>query len=94
MYPNLTYAQWINLLPEPYKSQAWFNIKDQNWSSWSPNGITSEPKDAINYAFVWENTIEGQKYWRQLYDNLETRKLTLRLFQTQTEPVTNPFPQW
>ena len=68
-------AEYLNELPEPYKSKAKFNrdiylelnpdmkqkVKDYECSSAS---------GALSLAFPWNKSIEGWHYWNDFYINL------------------------
>jgi hypothetical protein len=67
MNESKTYEEWINLLPEPYKTQAWTNIKNQMWSEWDPLKVTYNPAMAISDAFDWFESPEEGRYWSDLF---------------------------
>lgn len=61
-----TIKEWLEELPEPYRSQALKNVhkhlltaKDESLS------------EALNGAFTWKNTPQGHDYWMDLRDKLK-----------------------
>jgi hypothetical protein len=63
-----TILENLETLPEPYKSQAIFNFKDQ-WEEFKPEPVENI-KDALCSSFFWKSTKEGYHYWRLLHDSL------------------------
>jgi len=57
-----SYKTWLELLPNPYREQA--------FSSEINEGETNSLKVAIASAFNWDDTIEGHRYWSDLFDSL------------------------
>lgn len=62
-----TIEQWLNELPEPYRSQAFENCGQRLLSL-----EESSFKYALATAFIWELTTQGHEYWRELANNLPT----------------------
>ena len=58
-----TVKEWLETLPEPYRSQA---IKNNNYSG--NNRQVRALADAIDSAFDWDITDEGQDYWEEVYE--------------------------
>ena len=59
-----TVLEWLEMLPEPYRSQAIENTKkDEPHSCHEPRDTLS---DAIGAAFCWEDTVEGDLYWHKI----------------------------
>ena len=65
-------------LPEPFKSKALTNYKKYNGEDFygensrykkTANGL----RDALGIAFDWENTPEGEMYWRNLKNSIINR---------------------
>jgi hypothetical protein len=57
-----SYKAWLELLPNPYRQEAL--SKEIN------EGEANSLKDAIACAFNWDDTIEGHRYWSDLFDSL------------------------
>lgn len=58
-------------LEQPYRSQAIYNAMHCNRGSYGPDKIADEMHLAINWAFIWEDTVQGKDYWRELFDKYE-----------------------
>ena len=63
-----TIKQWLNTLNEPYKTKA---LQQTN------KDILKEKVDSLIIAlykmFVWEDSVEGDEYWRDLVLSLENK---------------------
>lgn len=60
-----TIKEWLEDLPEPYRTQA-LNNTDEDLLE-----ITEETQsEALNTAFWWSETKEGHDYWSQLSETL------------------------
>ena len=63
-----TIKQWLNTLNEPYKTKA---IQQTN------KDRLKEKADSLIIAlykmFVWEDSVEGDEYWRDLVLSLENK---------------------
>lgn len=62
-----TIREWLEELPEPYKTQAKQNTKKLSVFKLEEPTLS----DAVMSAFRWETTPEGLNYWMNLYDELE-----------------------
>lgn len=60
-----TIEQWLNELPEPYRSQALENVDEQQKKMMCVNILS-----AID-IFIWSKTKQGHKYWEKIYDSYE-----------------------
>jgi hypothetical protein len=59
-----TIKEWLETLPEPYRTQALENTKDL-----APNRLTeytSSLPDALFCAFAWGKSPEGNEYWTEV----------------------------
>lgn len=69
-----TISEYLAELEEPYRSRALINRKeDRSRSRFTDNEKMFDGKtvaEALIAGFCWEQTPEGDKYWRDLYDNL------------------------
>jgi hypothetical protein len=59
---NLTIKEWINYLPEPYRSQA-LKYEHISWRSKVASMYT-----ALFVAFSWDRSEEGFEYWDEVAD--------------------------
>jgi hypothetical protein len=55
-------SEWLNELPEPYRTQA---IANQEWQDYEVNRLSG----AIANAFSWHDSPQGHEYWHELYDS-------------------------
>lgn len=60
-------SEWLNVLPEPYRSQALEEFKNQGWE----DRIVNSASDAIAIAFGWTRTNVHESYWDKLWGDLE-----------------------
>jgi hypothetical protein len=72
-----TALEWFSELPEPYKSQAIQNLKEQSDFSEvisNRSGATFDyMSDAITGAMQWSVTPQGHEYWMRLHDDWTER---------------------
>lgn len=62
-----TIKEWLQELPEPYKTQAL-----NNTSSIMANNKVESLSYAIESAFIWTDTPEGHFYWRRCSRQLKS----------------------
>ena len=60
-----TIIDYLNTLPEPYKTQAINNTGDKNL-----NRKVKSLNEALMSAFPWQGSPEGYRYWFQLRDSV------------------------
>lgn len=71
-----TIREWLEELPEPYRTQAIDNYENPECNMYKSEDCTiSEPipknlVDAISEAFIWCDTPEGFNYWVNFKDTL------------------------
>lgn len=70
-----TVKEWLELLPEPYRSKALRNAKQCPWSS--IHAKTYSAARALLDAFDWEESPEKHEHWFKLYDDLMNKKISL-----------------
>lgn len=71
--------EWLELLPEPYKGQALTNSGGKESLDLEENTLF----DALASAFIWNESAEGEEYWRTLAED------KVLPYAGQTEPPTN-----
>lgn len=59
-----TIKEWLETLPEPYRSQALENMNKNN-SDEKMNSLSN----TLGIAFVWGNTKQGSLYWNDVYES-------------------------
>lgn len=60
MSKERTIGDYLNTLPEPYRTQA----IDNRDSSWNKGKVLADSlTDALDKAFDWGKTPEGEDYW-------------------------------
>ena len=64
MSETKTVEQWLQELPEPYRSQALDNMDADG------DGEELTITSALSAAFVWQGTPQGHKYWEGLHVKL------------------------
>lgn len=62
-----TVEQWLNTLPEPYRTQALNNADTKCLFAEECN-----PQDAILKAFTWDYSTEGFHYWNDFYNSFNS----------------------
>lgn len=68
-----TIKEWFETFPEPYRSQAFENVKEQNSNAKSIlKHKTNSAISALNGAFVWSKTPKDQGffYWQAIESGL------------------------
>ena len=59
-----TIKQWLQELPEPYRTEALDNYNDRY------NPVVENIFKALNYGFSWSATTQGYEYWLKIYNSL------------------------
>jgi hypothetical protein len=62
-----TIKEWLEELPEPYRSEALENSED--WS-WDNKQEVKSLATALDCAFIWSLSPQGQDYWMKLRKTL------------------------
>ena len=59
----MTIIEYLNILPEPYKTQALenYNTSFDRFNEYGSEGYSLF--EAINWAFQWDKSPEGHDYW-------------------------------
>lgn len=55
-----TIKEWLEELPEPYRTQALKNTKKLDY-------VTGSLERALNCAFDWDSSKEGYNYWGRIF---------------------------
>lgn len=71
-----TVRQYYEMLPEPYRSQAIKNCRDEHGESRLDREALSL-HHAIDYGMYWSATPEGSSYWGDLADKAAHGKIEL-----------------
>ena len=67
-----TIEQWFQELPEPYKTLAITNAAKQSTLNFNKEDVNcNKLSDAIAIGFLWQETLEGESYWEEVYDTLK-----------------------
>ena len=61
---------WLEELPEPHKTQALTNYT-LGYSNTRSSGMAGSKYEAIDFAFWWRASPEGESYWSNFYEDLE-----------------------
>jgi len=62
-----TIREWLETLPEPYRSQALENTEEYKLSEDKDDCLS----EAIESAFTWKLTKQGLQYWINVFDSVE-----------------------
>lgn len=65
-----TIREWLEELPEPYRTQALENCNSMRLSISGLSDIVETSRIAIMSAFHWDSSPEGFHYWDELYETL------------------------
>ena len=65
MNEEKTIREWLNELPEPYRTQALDNAKSSK--PYTINAVKPNLHNAILGAFVWRDAPQGFNYWQDVY---------------------------
>jgi len=57
-----TTEKWFNTLPKEIKKRAFGNVN----ANWKLEYKHSSLFEAVVFAFVWSETLEGQDYWSEI----------------------------
>lgn len=63
-----TITQWLHTLPEPYRSQALNQPEELRFAYYPHSNIVGDLYSAIDNAFLWRCTEQGEEYWAKVYD--------------------------
>lgn len=66
-----TIREWLEELPEPYRTQALENTSKTNLQI-----FVSNIKTAIQFAFIWSDSDQGHNYWSDLHQSRKIDALT------------------
>lgn len=67
-----TIKEWLQELPEPYKTKTLY-YRENASTLFKDNKYARSHGDALDNAFEWSKTEEGEQYWEDLSINLHTR---------------------
>lgn len=73
MSQQKTIKEWFELLPDPYRSQALENTIQQ----WRLDEEEVSINESLKGAFIWEDSSEGDYYWRNIVRKLEAGEIKL-----------------
>ncbi len=65
---NFTIEQYLETLPEPYRTQALNNTKKYRFPIISD--YSSDVREAVDLGIRWDQTPEGDEYWWKFYEQL------------------------
>ena len=68
---EMTIVEWLNLLDEPYKTQALLKLREDRRTR-----MVTRMSEAINQAFTWSESHQGREYWDDLFKMYERREET------------------
>lgn len=57
-----TILKWFETFPRPYRDQAIFNTSEAVLST-----LEGDPQRALGGSFRWDESPEGDSYWRKFY---------------------------
>jgi hypothetical protein len=72
-----TIYEWLNELPQPYKSQALYNFEGYVYredKQYLKHNTYEYMCEAINHSMHWASTVQGHDYWEPLYKEYEKIK--------------------
>ena len=76
-----TIYEWLNELPQPYKSQALYNFEafmHRNRNYGRRESTYEYMCEAINLSMHWERTPQGHDYWKEIHNEYEEIKIADR----------------
>jgi len=65
-----TMLEWLQQLPEPYRTQAIDNAEPLRLLLTGYSGLSGWSSGVLPEAFVWSYTPEGNEYWKELHNTL------------------------
>jgi len=66
---EMTIVEWLNLLDEPYKTQALLKLREDRRTR-----RVTRMSEAINQAFTWSESHQGRDYWSDLFNDFELKE--------------------
>ena len=70
-----TIEQWFQELPEPYKTKALTNCQEQSTIDFNAADATcNKLSEAVAFGFLWQDTLEGEPYWQEVYDTISANE--------------------
>lgn len=87
-----TAKEWFKDLPFPANLRAFMNLEE------GTTGLYHSLEEALS-DFIWENSPEGQEYWKNIYKSLSTNQYPIEIIRTaqnnykQAEEETNKILQ-
>lgn len=66
---EMTIVEWLNLLDEPYKTQALLKLREDRRTR-----RVTRMSEAINQAFTWSESSQGRDYWSDLFNDFELKE--------------------
>lgn len=66
--------QYLDKLPEPYRTQALNNYSERYIKNW-PSSQVFDVSSALRLAFHWASSDEGAVYWNEIYNRSVTNNL-------------------
>lgn len=66
-----TIRDWLMELEQPYRSQAIYNAFNRSRGHHELDEVVEHMHNAINWAFVWGDTVQGHEYWSELFSKYE-----------------------
>lgn len=67
-----TIREWLEELPEPYRSQALENAMKYNPTDIDKTPIYQTLTCALRESFIWGQTEQGYKYWSDIENTLNS----------------------
>ena len=64
-----TIREWLTELPEPYRTEALENMEKS--VPCEGDRLVSKKSEAIDIAFLWPNTPQGNQYWECLFEGAQ-----------------------
>ncbi len=70
MKTEKTIREWLNELPEPYRTQALANENNDIKIEGTFNDLVDKQSEAVLWGFEWGVSPEGDNYWNAVHDKL------------------------
>jgi len=67
---KITTKEWFETFPEPWRTQALANLRDNPFDADSGGRLHETPAGALDNAFDWAETTEDDDYWAEIHNGL------------------------
>jgi len=82
-------TMWLRRLPDDIREKAMTNYRNGDVARSSIDKKVESLSRAINLAFIWIYTPEGDNFWRKIHEELENKEFEARKFKIISTSTTD-----